>query len=367
MIREFVVIPHAKTTTSKEVLIMKRLKQIGILIILLITISIVAPTSFAGTYFQTTKTLVPIWSAPSSNSTLVYRIEKIGTLVNVVESKLNSAGNLWHKLSNGRYVFSGNVTKSVSTLSISPLPSITYFSGGRPAESFNASVTSNYPIKNVEIQISTWGICSIPNVLSYNISPLFTNFKFETLAPGTYNYTVKASDPIKSVLKVGSFKVLPQKFELSGLENLTGFNTQDDFPDKSPERSACASFALAQCMLILGNEKYTTPQNLWEAGSNLVVWGRGNYTATKAYHYKTEQEVLLKALNELLRNRPSIIQVKGSTEEHWITVVGFVGVKSKNNLTTSNFIIIDPYNGRKSILSSEFSLHSERRIAYSNN
>lgn len=63
------------------------------------------------TYYQTKKADVPIWSAASSSSTK-RRVEAYsGTVLKVVGSTTNSAGNLWYKLSDGNWVYSGNVSK----------------------------------------------------------------------------------------------------------------------------------------------------------------------------------------------------------------------------------------------------------------
>lgn len=65
----------------------------------------------AATPYQTNKADVPIWTSASSKSTKAYTIGQSGTVISVVGSTTNSSGNLWYKLSNGYWVFSGNVTK----------------------------------------------------------------------------------------------------------------------------------------------------------------------------------------------------------------------------------------------------------------
>lgn len=61
------------------------------------------------TYYQTSKKDVPIWSDCSSKSTKKKTIAKKGTVLIVASSKTNSSGNLWYKLKDGNWVFSGNV------------------------------------------------------------------------------------------------------------------------------------------------------------------------------------------------------------------------------------------------------------------
>ena len=81
-------------------------------LVLVLLLSTFPLTVFAATTkYETVKDNVPVWSEPSSKSTKVYRIEYEGTVVEVTSSKTNSAGNLWYKLTDGNWVFSGNVKK----------------------------------------------------------------------------------------------------------------------------------------------------------------------------------------------------------------------------------------------------------------
>ncbi len=63
------------------------------------------------TYYQTSKADVPIWSSASSKSTKIRVEAYTGTTLKVVGSTVNSSGNTWYRLSDGYWVFSGNVTK----------------------------------------------------------------------------------------------------------------------------------------------------------------------------------------------------------------------------------------------------------------
>ena len=63
----------------------------------------------ASGYFQTVKADVPIWSASNSDSTKVRTISQKGTVLYIVSETTNSKGKRWFKLSNGTWVFSGNV------------------------------------------------------------------------------------------------------------------------------------------------------------------------------------------------------------------------------------------------------------------
>ena len=66
-------------------------------------------TAASISYYQTSKADVPIWSAASSSSTKRRTEAVSGTVLKVVGSTINSAGNKWYKLSDGNWVYSGNV------------------------------------------------------------------------------------------------------------------------------------------------------------------------------------------------------------------------------------------------------------------
>lgn len=78
---------------------------------LMLLVGLKPNASAATTYYQTSKADVPIWSAASSSSTKKRTIATTGTVLKVTGSTVNSAGNLWYKLSDGTWVYSGNVKK----------------------------------------------------------------------------------------------------------------------------------------------------------------------------------------------------------------------------------------------------------------
>ena len=61
-------------------------------------------------YFQTNKANVPIWTQASSGSTQYRVIGSANTVLKVVASTKNAAGNLWYQLTDGTWVYSGNVS-----------------------------------------------------------------------------------------------------------------------------------------------------------------------------------------------------------------------------------------------------------------
>ncbi len=93
---------------------MKFLKRsLALLLVALTLVSMVPMHAHAAgvTYYQTSKADVPIWSQASSKSTKVRTVAAAGTVLQVDGSTTNSSGNLWYKLTDNTWVFSGNVTR----------------------------------------------------------------------------------------------------------------------------------------------------------------------------------------------------------------------------------------------------------------
>ena len=67
-------------------------------------------TSMTATTYKTTKNDVPVRNRPYSPEKIIKTLSK-GTKVTVVASGKNSAGNLWYKLKDGTWIFSGNLQK----------------------------------------------------------------------------------------------------------------------------------------------------------------------------------------------------------------------------------------------------------------
>lgn len=84
-------------------------------IILFVILSVLPSSAARVSYYQTNKTNVPNWSSASSKSRKVRVYPHSGTVVKVVDSTINSSGNLWYKLSDGTWIFSDNLKKHSHT------------------------------------------------------------------------------------------------------------------------------------------------------------------------------------------------------------------------------------------------------------
>lgn len=73
--------------------------------------------SMTATCYTVTKSGdAPVWSRPYSNNSTQVRREAKGSVLVVVGSCVNQAGNTWYKLNDGSWIYSGNVKKSSGTI-----------------------------------------------------------------------------------------------------------------------------------------------------------------------------------------------------------------------------------------------------------
>lgn len=125
------------------------------------------------------------------------------------------------------------------------------------------------------------------------------------------------------------------------------------------EKKACASYALAYCNAILTGT-VTSPHSYWSSATNVdCVWSRGGYT-TKAY--SSEQLVLQAVYAQLAAGKPCILHVTGTTEQHWLAVVGCKKSTASPILTTADFVAIDPWDGRLITISDKYKVKSTFRL-----
>ena len=92
------------------------------------------------------------------------------------------------------------------------------------------------------------------------------------------------------------------------------------------------------------------------------VWSKGGYTT---HAYASEQEVLQAAYGQLAAGKPCILHVTGKTgSQHWVTVTGYKNVVKMSALKASNFIALDPWNGKVITVSDSYQVRTTYRLAY---
>lgn len=103
----------------------------------------------------------------------------------------------------------------------------------------------------------------------------------------------------------------------------------------------CLGFAVTHAWgMYTNNKSYTAEDGLhYRGGSHFEKYSNDN-----------KEEFLAKVYQELVNNKPVVIQVNGNrngTSRHFVTAVGFKNtVKSASDLKESDLLIIDSYDGK---------------------
>lgn len=85
-------------------------------------------------------------------------------------------------------------------------------------------------------------------------------------------------------------------------------------------------------------------------------WGGGN----SSYRSLGSDKALLEEAREnIARGYPTVIHVRASWGEHWITLVGYQNALQGADLTLDNFIALDPWDGAQITASSRYSLYGD--------
>lgn len=104
--------------------------------------------------------------------------------------------------------------------------------------------------------------------------------------------------------------------------------------------NSCSCYALAYCRTLLdGKVHYYYEYNRYGKDETSVdcIWSKGNYSSHNA---SSISELLRVLYNNINANKPTIVYVKGNYN-HYIMIVGYQNVSNVNNLSFSNFLMID--------------------------
>lgn len=203
-----------------------------------------------------------------------------------------------------------------------------------------------------------------PNKCIVDLGLIDAAITFGKLAAGNYTYKVVVRDtageniPVidrkftVGILPGGGSKILSYDSDL-----IVRIGHQSD--GTVLEKKACASYALAYCNAILTGMA-TSPHCYWSSTTNVdCVWSKGGYT-TRAY--STEQAVLQEAYVQLAAGKPSILHVTGNTAQHWLAIVGCRKTGQTTNLSASDFIAIDPWDGKVITVSDKYKVKTTYRL-----
>lgn len=208
----------------------------------------------------------------------------------------------------------------------------------------------------------------VPNSCFSDLKQIDAAITFGKLSVGTYTYKVVVRDAtgrdiplINRTFTVG-VQVQPDGKVLtydSYLISRIGHQSTGT----ALEKKACASYALAYCNAILTGTT-PSPHSYWVSDTNVdCVWSRGGYT-TKTY--SSEQAVLQAACAQLSAGKPCILHVTGTTQQHWLAVVGYKKSAISLNLSASDFVALDPWDGRLITISEKYKVKSTFRLGIKN-
>lgn len=85
-------------------------------------------------------------------------------------------------------------------------------------------------------------------------------------------------------------------------------------------------------------------------------WGGGN---SSYRDLGSDQAVLREAYENVKAGFPTVVHVRASYGQHWVTVVGYQNVESPDALSTDNFLCLDPWDGGLHVLSEQFALYGD--------
>ncbi len=241
------------------------------------------------------------------------------------------------------------------------------------AFSIKGVVTSYYTIKKLTARVlDSRGTACVqttvkPGTNRYDLTGVDAALTFGKLAAGTYRYQILASDSggnVGTVLDREFVVYVPggamTKTLIYNNAAVAGVGYQSTGDEK--EKKACASYALAYCNAILTG-RAVSPHTYWTSSTNVdCVWSKGGYTT---HAYASEQEVLQAAYGQLAAGKPCILHVTGKTgSQHWVTVTGYKNVVKMSALKASNFIALDPWNGKVITVSDSYQVRTTYRLAY---
>lgn len=267
-------------------------------------------------------------------------------------------------------------SKASCTVKVNPVASTLTFSGFTKMTNDTISagvfhtlagkVTSNYPITSVKCAIEgtsmskTVTMSASKNVKSYSVYDAFDDLMaFSDAGVGTHYFKVYATDTQKTSLTLlYSYKyTVVSSAPSSSLKALTSAGTTYYVPNGYSSsylydqcdyskfnwggtNVGCSATAEAIGASIYYGKKITPD-------SSSIIWtsaGAGWGLASVRYYNCSVTTKLKQAYDELMKGKPSIINTVSSSD-HWLTIVGVKKGANRNNLSTSDFLIANPWGG----------------------
>lgn len=179
---------------------------------------------------------------------------------------------------------------------------------------------------------------------------LFPASAFASVQAGSFSAqvveTVEAVKSVKAAEAAKKNKVLEYDRKLIkkiGTQEATGHTI------------CCPSFSCAYADAVMDgtvhdHEYYTCSCCTW------TDWGGGGSSFRCV---GSDQELLREAYDQISQGKPTVIHVAGGSGEHWIALIGYKNVKNPDKLKLSNFIALDPWDGKQINAADRYSLYGD--------
>lgn len=85
-------------------------------------------------------------------------------------------------------------------------------------------------------------------------------------------------------------------------------------------------------------------------------WGGGNSSFRSL---GSDSTLLREAYDQIAAGKPTVIHVRGTSNEHWITLIGYCNVEEPDSLELANFTALDPYDGAEINAADRYTLYGD--------
>jgi len=321
-------------------------------------------------YKVTNKDGAPVWNRPYSNNSTRVRTQSYDTEVIVVAKTTNQAGNLWYKLNDGNWIYSGNVSSSIFSI-IQPNPSCTthkYTSaGGDYCTVCNHLYEPTYVSVNKTYYVPRDGIpvWSAPYSKSGTVVKTLLKDAHVTVTKSFLNSLGNLWYATNEGLYIFSDNLTSQNpFENTTItishDSVSYYAVKGYKPEYQYKQTDYSKFvidgknvgctATAEAIAVsMYREKELLPSAMRWSNTSYAGWGHS--VAIKGSDSYSVARRLSELYSQITKGVPVIFRVTN----HSITVVGLRVGADKENLKTSDFLIVDAWNGKLQNLSSYLS------------
>lgn len=261
-------------------------------------------------------------------------------------------------------------------VSLAPTQGDTYY--------INLAGTTDYKLDRAEFYVKAPGQNSFTCVYSYDPNGYFrwANCSYKFTKSGTYNVRIvvtttsgaqssgeinfdvaeKTSANTKTSANDSGYSYNGYTYDVvPNFKSEYCFNQNDysRFENKSGKNRGCTATAMCIAYSIYHDSALSPNDVKWSrAGTSWEYCNRYSDSNKVYIGYKYNQSEALKVVYNCVINeqKPIIVGVNGSGSDHVVTVVGVKQNADKNNLTLGDFLIVDPWGGKITPLSSYTSL-----------